>query len=127
DALAVEVLGQGAAGEAAVGGLGRAAVGVAVTDVGDLAAVAHLVDDRALAFLSAHRARLAVAEVDNAAVGREADVVRDHLGPAAISWKRGFGLLSVFIVSIRPTEMPCRWQKRSSDWRSDESSRQTVS
>src|SRR4029078_13335961 len=47
--------------------------------------------------------------------------------PAAISWNRGFGLLSVFMVSIRPTEMPWRWQNRRSDWRSAESRRQTVS
>ena len=39
--------------------------------------------------------------------------------PTAIIWNSGFGLFSVLIVSIRPTEIPCRWQKSSSDWRSE--------
>ena len=47
--------------------------------------------------------------------------------PTAISWYSGLGLFSVFSVSIRPTEMPCRWQNVSSDWRSAESTRHTVS
>src|SRR6185369_12126884 len=68
-ALAVEVGRERAAGEAHVGRLGGAAVGVAVADVHDLASIAPLVDDRALALLAAHRARLSVPELDDAALG----------------------------------------------------------